>query len=69
MSESIKIYEVGPRDGLQNEASPINTAKKLRLVAGLAAAGLRHIELTSFVHPTAVPQMADADVVVETADF
>lgn len=67
MSESIKIYEVGPRDGLQNEASPINTAKKLRLVAGLAAAGLRHIELTSFVHPTAVPQMADADVVMETA--
>jgi hydroxymethylglutaryl-CoA lyase len=64
MSDYLKIYEVGPRDGLQNEATPVDTAKKQRLVAGLAAAGLRHIELTSFVHPEAVPQMADADALM-----
>lgn len=61
MSDSIKIYEVGPRDGLQNEATPVDTVNKKRLVDGLVTAGLRHIELTSFVHPKAVPQMADAD--------
>ena len=58
MSESLKIYEVGPRDGLQNEANLIDKKKKKALVDGLIAAGLHHIELTSFVHPKAVPQMA-----------
>jgi hydroxymethylglutaryl-CoA lyase len=67
MSESIKIYEVGPRDGLQNEANSINTEEKNRLVDGLIAAGLQSIELTSFVHPKAVPQMADADEVMRAA--
>ncbi len=67
MSDSIKIYEVGPRDGLQNEARSINTVQKNRLIDGLVAAGLRHVELTSFVHPKAVPQMADADEVMKTA--
>lgn len=61
MPDFIKIYEVGPRDGLQNEATHLDTAQKNRLVSGLVAAGVRHIELTSFVHPKAVPQMADAD--------
>ncbi len=61
MSDLLKIYEVGPRDGLQNEAVLIDTSQKKALVAGLVAAGLQHIELTSFVHPKAVPQMADAD--------
>lgn len=65
--DSIKIYEVGPRDGLQNEATPVDTGRKLALLDGLVAAGLHHIELTSFVHPKAVPQMADADVVMKTA--
>lgn len=60
MSDFLKIYEVGPRDGLQNEATLIDTSQKKALVDGLVAAGLRHIELTSFVHPKAVPQMADA---------
>lgn len=64
MPDYIKVYEVGPRDGLQNEATLVNTAQKNKLVAGLVAAGLHHIELTSFVHPTAVPQMADADDVM-----
>lgn len=66
MSDYLKIYEVGPRDGLQNEARPINTEQKLRFIDGLVAAGLHHIELTSFVHPKAVPQMADADEVMRT---
>jgi hydroxymethylglutaryl-CoA lyase len=67
MSEYIKVYEVGPRDGLQNEAKIISTDEKHKLIDGLVAAGLKHIELTSFVHPKAVPQMADADEVMRTA--
>ncbi len=67
MNDTLKIYEVSPRDGLQNEAAPIDTAKKNRLVDSLVDVGLRHIELTSFVHPQAVPQMADADVMMQTA--
>ena len=57
----VRIYEVGPRDGLQNEATPIATADKLRFLDLLAAAGLREIEATSFVSPKAIPQLADAD--------
>ncbi|RMG95311.1 MAG: hydroxymethylglutaryl-CoA lyase [Chloroflexi bacterium] len=64
MSDYLKIYEVGPRDGLQNEATAVTTEQKLRLIDGLVKAGLRHIEVTSFVHPKAVPQMADADAVM-----
>lgn len=61
MSEYLKVYEVGPRDGLQNEAKPVAASQKIHLIDSLVAAGLQHIELTSFVHPQAVPQMADAD--------
>ena len=57
----VRIYEVGPRDGLQNEATPIPTSTKLRFIELLAAAGLREIEATSFVAPKAIPQLADAD--------
>jgi hydroxymethylglutaryl-CoA lyase len=64
MTDYIKIYEVGPRDGLQNEATHVATAHKQKLVDGLVNAGLQHIELTSFVHPKAVPQMADADLMM-----
>ncbi len=64
MSDYIKVYEVGPRDGLQNEATLLDTKQKNQIVDGLITAGLQHIELTSFVHPKAVPQMADADVVM-----
>ena len=56
----VTIYEVGPRDGLQNEARPIPTADKIRLVDLLSGAGLRRIEVTSFVSPRWVPQLADA---------
>lgn len=57
----VRIYEVGPRDGLQNEAAPIPTDAKLRFIDLLADAGLREIEATSFVSPKAIPQLADAD--------
>jgi isopropylmalate/homocitrate/citramalate synthase len=59
--DRVRIYEVGPRDGLQNEAAAIPTATKLRYIELLAAAGLREIEATSFVSPKAIPQLADAD--------
>jgi hydroxymethylglutaryl-CoA lyase len=57
----VRVYEVGPRDGLQNEAKPISTDAKLRFIDLLADAGLREIEATSFVAPRAIPQLADAD--------
>jgi len=55
----VKIVEMGPRDGLQNEKMVVSTAVKLELIRRLASAGLRHIEATSFVSPKWVPQMAD----------
>jgi isopropylmalate/homocitrate/citramalate synthase len=60
----VRIYEVGPRDGLQNEATPIATDDKRRFIEALVAAGLREIEATSFVRPDRVPQLADADVLL-----
>ena len=60
----VRIYEVGPRDGLQNEQQAIPTDAKLRFIALLAEARLREIEATSFVWPKAVPQLADADELI-----
>ncbi|MBA3687265.1 MAG: hydroxymethylglutaryl-CoA lyase [Chloroflexi bacterium] len=57
----VRIYEVGPRDGLQAEATIVSTEAKLAFIHMLAAAGLREIETTSLVSPKAIPQMADAD--------
>lgn len=62
-SASIDFVEVGPRDGLQNERTVVSTADKLELIARAIAAGARRIEVTSFVNPTRVPQMADAEAV------
>ncbi len=62
--ESIVITEVGPRDGLQNEARPIPVEGKVALIERLAQTGLRRIEAVSFVHPRAVPQMANAEEVM-----
>lgn len=67
MNDLLKVYEVGPRDGLQNEATHLSAAQKGALIDGLVEAGLRHIEATSFVHPKAVPQLADADQVMASA--
>ena len=64
----VRIYEVGPRDGLQNESSPIPTDAKLRFIALLADAGLGEIEATSFVSPRAIPQLADADDLMARLD-
>ncbi len=58
--DHVRIVEVGPRDGLQNEARPVPTATKLELIRRLVAAGLRTVEVTAFVSPKWVPQMADA---------
>jgi hydroxymethylglutaryl-CoA lyase len=58
------IVDVGPRDGLQNEARPVSTEAKIALINGLARAGVRRIEATSFVSARAVPQMADAEAVM-----
>ncbi len=60
----VKMVEVGPRDGLQNEAAPVSTDAKVALIEALADAGLRVVEATSFVSPKWVPQMADAAAVM-----
>jgi hydroxymethylglutaryl-CoA lyase len=59
LPEDVKIREVGPRDGFQNEPEVIPTEEKVRLIGMLADAGLRRIELTSFVRPDVIPQLAD----------
>src|SRR3954452_5872207 len=64
MADRVRIYEVGPRDGLQNESTAIPLATKVEFVRRLAAAGLREIEATSFVSPKAIPQLADADALL-----
>ncbi|GAA1877133.1 hydroxymethylglutaryl-CoA lyase [Actinomadura bangladeshensis] len=61
----VELIEVGPRDGLQNEAAILPTADKVRLIERSVAAGLRRIEAVSFVNPKRVPQMADAEAVME----
>jgi hydroxymethylglutaryl-CoA lyase len=61
LPERVTIYEVGPRDGLQNERARVPTAVKAEFIRRLVSAGLRVIEATSFVHPRWVPQLADAD--------
>jgi hydroxymethylglutaryl-CoA lyase len=64
VSDAVTVVEVGPRDGLQNEAAVVAAADKVRLIERLADAGLRVVEATSFVSPKAVPQLADADEVL-----
>src|SRR5438046_1016623 len=59
MPRHVTLVDVGPRDGLQNEAAPVSAADKIELVHRLQAAGLREIEVTSYVSPKWVPQMAD----------
>ena len=64
MTRTIEFVEVGPRDGLQNEALLVSTADKVELIRRAIAAGVRRIEVASFVNPSKVPQMADAEAVV-----
>lgn len=62
--QHVRLVEVGPRDGLQNERQPIDAATKIHLIEQLADAGLRHIESGSFVNPKWVPQMAGSDEIL-----
>src|SRR5579884_3536718 len=64
LPRSVSIREVGPRDGFQNEPEVIPTADKVRLVEQLGRTGLRRMEVTSFVRPDVIPQLADAEAVL-----
>jgi hydroxymethylglutaryl-CoA lyase len=64
----VRIREVGPRDGFQNEPEVIATADKVRLIDQLARTGLRRLEVTSFVRPDVIPQLADAGEVLQAID-
>ena len=66
--QSVRIREVGPRDGFQNEPEVIATGDKIRLINQLAATGLKRIEVTSFVRPDVIPQLADANEVLDGID-
>ena len=63
--DHVSIYEVSPRDGLQNESATVALRGKLRLIDALVVAGLKRIEITSFVSPKWIPQLADADELAE----
>jgi hydroxymethylglutaryl-CoA lyase len=67
LPDRVSVYEVSPRDGLQNEKATVRLRDKLRLIDALVAAGLQRIEITSFVSPKWIPQLADADEVAEIA--
>ena len=68
LPDQVSIYEVSPRDGLQNERATVPLRGKVRLIDALVAAGLKRIEITSFVSPTWIPQLADADELAETIE-
>jgi hydroxymethylglutaryl-CoA lyase len=68
LPQAVRIREVGPRDGFQNEPEVIETAEKVRLIGMLAATGLRRLEVTSFVRPDVIPQLADAEEVLTSID-
>ena len=69
LPEQVRIREVGPRDGFQNEPEVIPTAEKVRLIELLGATGLRRIEVTSFVRPDVIPQLADASEVLSAVSL
>ena len=66
LPSTARIREVGPRDGFQNEPETIPTSEKVKLIDMLSAAGLKRIEVTSFVRPDVIPQLADAEEVLST---
>ncbi len=67
LPEFITLVEVGPRDGLQSEPEILSTETKVAFISRLIEAGVRRMEVTSFVHPKRVPQMADAEAVLAAA--
>ena len=68
-SDAVKVREVGPRDGFQNEPEVIRTPDKVRLVEMLARTGVRRLEVTSFVRADVIPQLADAEKVLASAEI
>src|SRR4028119_2193053 len=68
LPQSVRIREVGPRDGFQNEPEVIATEDKVRLIEALLATGLRRIEITSFVRPDVIPQLADGAEVLAAVE-
>src|SRR5579859_7156750 len=64
LPRSVRVVEVGPRDGLQNEKALVPTEQKIRFIQMLAGAGLPVVEATSFVSPRAIPQLSDATEVM-----
>ena len=67
-STRVRIREVGPRDGFQNEPETIPTDAKVRLIDELARTGLKRLEVTSFVRADVIPQLADAEEVLDAID-
>jgi hydroxymethylglutaryl-CoA lyase len=67
LPQSVRIREVGPRDGFQNEPETIDTAEKVRLIDLLSATGVKRLEVTSFVRPDVIPQLADGAQVLMAA--
>src|SRR3954467_7531733 len=68
LPENVRLREVGPRDGFQNEPETIATADKVRLIDMLSATGLRRLEVTSFVRPDVIPQLSDAEEVLSAIE-
>jgi len=68
MSDSVRIVEVGPRDGLQNEKTPVSVADRIAFIEALIGAGLHTVEVGAFVSPKAIPQMVDSDQVLRGVD-
>ena len=64
MSEQVRIVEVGPRDGLQNEKTPVSVEGRIAFIEALVGAGLHTVEVGAFVSPKAIPQMVNSDSVL-----
>jgi hydroxymethylglutaryl-CoA lyase len=64
MSDSVRIVEVGPRDGLQNEKTPVSVDARIAFIEALLGAGLHTVEVGAFVSPKAIPQMVNSDAVL-----
>src|ERR1700722_1076941 len=69
MPKVVRVVEVGPRDGLQNEAEQVATTDKVKLINAIACAGVKNIEITSFVSPKWIPQLADAAQVAQSVSL
>ena len=68
MTDSVRIVEVGPRDGLQNEKTPVSVADRISFIEALVEAGLHTVEVGAFVSPKAIPQMVNSDQVLRGID-